>query len=192
MDQQQRSDAALARAARLGDTDAFAVIIDRHGPVMRRYARFILGNDDDASDATQEALVSAWRSLDGFRGESTLRTWLFTLVSRRAADLQRKRKPTPLEDEALELHIESASDVTLGGAMESELLTALRAALQELPILQRSCWLLREIEGNGEADLLAQLASSEIATALSITPASVRGLLHRSREALATRMEAWR
>ena len=183
MDQQQRSDAALARAARLGDTDAFAAIVDRHGPVMRRYARFILGNDDDASDATQEALVSAWRSLDGFRGESTLRTWLFTLVSRRAADLQRKRKPTPLEDEALELHIESVPDVTLAGAMESEMLTALRAALQELPLLQRACWLLREIEG---------LSYDEIATALSITPASVRGLLHRSREALARRMEAWR
>ena len=96
MEHSQRSDAALARAARLGDVEAFAAIVDRHGPVMRRYARFILGDDDDASDATQDALVSAWRGLDSFRGDSALRTWLFTLVSRRAADLQRKRRPSKL------------------------------------------------------------------------------------------------
>ena len=183
MEHSQRSDAALARAARLGDVEAFAAIVDRHGPVMRRYARFILGDDDDASDATQDALVSAWRGLDSFRGDSALRTWLFTLVSRRAADLQRRRRPLPVSDEDLEQHLESVSDPALGGALEDELVVALQSALPELPWHQRACWLLREIEG---------LSYDEIATALGITPDRVRGYLHRGREALARRMEAWR
>ena len=66
--------------------------------------------------------------------------------------------------------------------LEGELVLALQSALQELPWHQRACWLLREIEG----------LDDEIATALGVTPASVRGYLHRGREALARRMEAWR
>ncbi len=182
-DLQPGHDAALVRAARLGDVEAFAAIVDRHGPVMRRYARLILGNDDDALDATQDALVSAWQGLDSFRGESALRTWLFTLVSRRAADLQRRRRPLPVSEDDLEQHLESVSDQAVGGVLEGELVLALQSALQELPWHQRACWLLREIEG---------LSYDEIATALGVTPASVRRYLHRGREALARRMEAWR
>lgn len=183
MDLSEPSNETLVRAARLGDEAAFAAIVNRHGPPMRRYALFILGNDADASDATQEALVSAWTALQTFRGDSTLRTWLFTLVSRRAADLQRKRRPTPIDDAGLEPRLEPVADVAVAGALENELVTALRGALQELPLLQRSCWLLREVEG---------LSYDEIATALSTTPTSVRGCLSRARATLATKMEAWR
>ena len=179
----QRSDAALVRAARLGDTAAFAAIVDRHGPSMRRYARLILGSDDDASDATQDALISAWRNIDRFRGDAALRTWLFTLVSRRAADLQRRRKPTPVEGEQLEDRIDAAADNALEGAVEGALVRALRAALGELPWPQRATWLLREIEG---------MSYEEIGETLGMTTGSVRGHLYRGRGVLAQRMEAWR
>lgn len=179
----ERSDDALLRAARLGDTDAFAAVVHRHGPGMRRYARLILGDDEDAADATQDALVSAWRALATFRGDSSLRTWLFTLVSRRAADLQRRRRAVPVEDEQLERRLPALPDVAAGRAVEADLLAALRAALQELPWRQRACWLLREVEG---------LGYDEIAAALGVTSGQVRGYLHRGRADLARRMEAWR
>ena len=179
----ERSDAALLRAARLGDTDAFGGIVERHGPGMRRYARFILGDEDDAADATQEALVSAWRGLGTFRGESSLRTWLFTLVSRRAADLQRRRRPVPVEEQQLEQRLPAAPDTASGTAVEAELLEALRSALQELPWRQRACWLLREVEG---------LSYDEIAATVGVTSGQVRGYLHRGRASLAERMEPWR
>jgi RNA polymerase sigma-70 factor (ECF subfamily) len=179
----ERSDAALLRAARLGDTEAFAVIVQRHGPGMRRFARFILGSDDDADDATQEALVSAWRGLSTFRGDAALRTWLFTLVSRRAADLQRRRRPLPVADERLDRELPALPDSAVGGTLEADLLLALRRALQELPWRQRACWLLREVEG---------LSYDEIAVTLGVTSGQVRGYLHRGRTALADRMEAWR
>ncbi len=183
MEHGERSDDALLRAARLGDTEAFAAVVHRHGPGMRRYAHFILGDDEDAADATQDALVSAWRSLPTFRGDSTLRTWLFTLVSRRAADLQRRSRPVPVDDAGLERRLPPLPDTASGGTLEAELLAALREALQELPWRQRACWLLREVEG---------LSYAEIGATLGVTSGQVRGYLHRGRAQLAERMESWR
>jgi hypothetical protein len=74
---QQATDGALVRAARLGDVQAFAVIVDRHGPAMYRYAVRLLHHDADAAEVVQEAFISAWKNLHTFQGRSNLRTWLF-------------------------------------------------------------------------------------------------------------------
>jgi RNA polymerase sigma-70 factor (ECF subfamily) len=178
------SDDALVRAARLGDHDAFGELVDRHGPGMLRYARRLVGGSEaDAGEVVQEAFISAWRSLDGFRGESTIRTWLFRLVHRRAVDLQRHRRPTPIDDELLSRMMPTAGDNPLQDVLNSELLEALQRALEELPWNQRAAWLLREVEG---------LGYDEIALAMGTTVGSVRGHLHRGRRQLAERMARWR
>jgi RNA polymerase sigma-70 factor, ECF subfamily len=178
------TDRALVRAARLGDELAFRQIVDRHGPQMYRYAvRLVGGSESDAAEAVQEAFISAWRGLDGFRGESSLRTWLFRLVHRRAVDLQRKRKPTPVTDDALTGLVSPAADNALQHVLDEELLRELQAALNELPWQQRAAWLLREVE---------ELSYEEIGEALGVPVSSVRGLLHRGRRTLAERMSRWR
>ena len=178
------SDAALVRAARLGDDDAFGEIVDRYGPGMLRYARRLVnGSDADAGEVVQEAFISAWKSLDSFRGESSLKTWLFRLVHRRAVDLLRHRRPTPIDDELLSRVVRVADDNPLQDVLDSELLEALQEALDELPWNQRSAWLLREVEG---------LGYDEIAHAMGTTVGSVRGHLHRGRRQLAERMARWR
>lgn len=177
------SDDALVRAARLGDEEAFAVIVERHGPGMYRYAYRLVGSDADAAEVTQEALVSAWKSLDSFAGRSSLRTWLFRLVHRRAADLMRHRRPTPINDDLLSVVSGASRDNPLQDVLDAELLEALQAALAELPWHQRAVWLLREIEG---------LSHEEISEALAMPPGSVRGHLQRSRKNLAERMARWR
>lgn len=178
------SDDALVRAARLGDEGAFRVIVDRYGPQMYRYAlRQVGGSDADAAEATQEAFISAWRSLDSFEGRSSLRTWLFRLVHRRASDLQRHRRPTPIDDALLSRVVLPADDNPLQDLLDGELLEALQVALDELPWHQRAAWLLREVEG---------LSYAEIGEALSIPVGSVRGHLHRGRRTLAERMARWR
>lgn len=179
----EASDEALVRAARVGDAEAFATIVRRHGPAMYRYAVRLLGSEHDATDATQEAFVSAWRSLGSFRGHSALRTWLFTLVSRRAADLRRTRRPTPIDDPLVSALVGPAPDNPLQSALDDELLAALRLALAELPWHQRAVWLLREIDG---------MTYQEIGTVLGLTTGSVRGHLHRGRKMLAERMNRWR
>jgi RNA polymerase sigma-70 factor (ECF subfamily) len=178
------SDAALVRAARLGDDDAFGVLVDRHGPSMLRYARRLVGgSESDAAEAVQEAFISAWRSLDTFRGESSLRTWLFRLVHRRAVDLQRHRRPTPIDDELVSRFVGASGDNPLQDVLDAELLEALQQALDELPWNQRAAWLLREVEG---------LAYEDIARTMGTTVGSVRGHLHRGRRQLAERMARWR
>jgi len=177
------SDEALVRAARVGDDDAFRQIVDRYGPGMYRYAMRLVGNENDAGEVTQEAFVSAWRSLSGFAGRSSLRTWLFRLVHRRAADLQRHRRPTPINDDLLSRLSKPATDNPLQHVLDVELVAALQTALDELPWHQRATWLLREVEG---------MSYEEIAEAMALTVGSVRGHLHRGRRTLAERMTRWR
>ena len=78
------SDEVLARRAGLGDRDAFALIVNRHGPALYRYAARLLDNPSDVQDAVQETFIGAWKGLYGYRGDAGLRTWLFTLVRRKA------------------------------------------------------------------------------------------------------------
>lgn len=178
------SDEALVRAARVGDQQAFRVIVDRYGPGMYRYAlRLVGGSSADAAEVTQEALVSAWKGLESFAGRSSLKTWMFRLVHRRAADLQRQRRATPINDDLLSRLVRPAQDNPLQDVLDAELLEALQAALDELPWHQRAAWLLREVEG---------MSYDEIAVALAVPPGSVRGHLHRGRKTIAERMARWR
>ncbi len=180
----EATDEALVRAARLGDEEAFAELTERYGPAMYRYARRLVGGSDhDAAEVVQEALISAWRGLAGFEQRSTLRTWLFRLVHRRAADLNRARRPTPIDDALVSRMVRPAEDNALRHVLEEELLEALQLALMELPWHQRAAWLLREVE---------QMSYAEIAEALSLAEGSVRGHLYRGRKTLAERMARWR
>lgn len=178
------SDEVLARAAGVGDHAAFRLIVDRYGPGMYRYAiRLVGGNVHDARDVTQEALISAWRSLSGYAARSSLKTWLFRLVHRRAVDLQRHRRPIPIDDALIHRQLKPACDNPLQDVLDDELLAALQGALNELPWHQRAAWLLREVEG---------MTYDEMAEALSLPVGSVRGHLHRGRRNIGERMARWR
>ena len=84
-------DRVLVNAAALGERDAFEAIVLRYGPEMLRYARNMLTDAGAAEEVTQDAFLAAWKGLDSFRGESSLRTWLFTLVSHKVVDHRRRR-----------------------------------------------------------------------------------------------------
>lgn len=179
----READLALARAAALGDRDAFEQIVTRHGPAMLRYARRVLRDPGDAEEAVQDAFVAAWRSLERYRGDSALRTWLFGLTSHKALDLARRSRPAPVDEEWV-------ADVPAGEgsdpweqASASDLARALDAALARLPHRQRDCWVLVEMEG---------LSQAEVAEALGMGPDAVRGQLFRARRALQERMSRWR
>lgn len=176
-------ESAVVRAARLGDPAGFAALVEEHGPAMHRFAVRLLDNHQDAADAVQEAFISAWKSLPDFREDSSLRTWLFTITARRAADIARRRRDQPMDNETLVGH---AEDPVRGPAAEgqaAELVSDLRRALATLPWQQRATWLLREVDG---------LSYAEIAQVISVPESTVRGLLVRSRRTVADAMESWR
>jgi RNA polymerase sigma-70 factor (ECF subfamily) len=82
---------ALLAAAQTGDREAFGDLVTLHERVVFRTALAALGRAEDAQDAAQDAFVVAWQKLGGFRGESSFRTWLLTIVWRKALDRRRRR-----------------------------------------------------------------------------------------------------
>lgn len=180
---ERRSDESLARAAALGDRDAFEVVVRRHGPALHRYARRTLLDDGDTQEAVQDAFIAAWQRLPQWRGDSALRTWLFSITAHKAADLRRRRRPVPVPgDDLLDLPAGRSADPERRAAGTS-LAAALELELARLPERQRSVWVLREIE---------QLSHAEICEVLGMGPDTERGLLARARRTLSERMSSWR
>jgi RNA polymerase sigma-70 factor (ECF subfamily) len=81
----------LLERAKAGDQIAFGRLVDLHQRTVYRTALAALGSHEDAEDAAQEAFIQAWRHLPGFRGDAAFRTWLLTIVWRKALDRRRSR-----------------------------------------------------------------------------------------------------
>jgi len=178
------TDVALARAAGLGDRDAFDVIAQRHGPALLRFARRMVRDPDEAQDVVQEALVAAWLSMARWDGRSALSTWLFGITANKARDVRRRRRPAPVDPEVLMRHEVDVVEDRAGSTPEEALFrSALAEALTDLPQRQRAAWLLTQVEG---------LTQAEAAVALRMTPDAVRGQLGRARQSLITKLEDWR
>src|SRR3984885_11903636 len=95
----------IARA-RAGDHDAFRELVDVHSHELQVHCYRILGSLQDAEDALQETLVSAWRNLGDFGQRSSLRTWLYQIATNRClsmlrADSRRPRNAPPLPEATL-------------------------------------------------------------------------------------------
>lgn len=174
-------DRIVAGRAADGDTDAFRVLVLRHSPLMRGYARRILGTEDEADDVVQDAFIVAWQQLPDLDDPGAVKSWLMRIVSHKAIDRVRARHPHLDIDD----HEQSAAEATTPASrVETRFRTdELSAALRELPEAQRQCWMLREI---------ADYSYNEIAAELDIPASTVRGLLARARKHLIVRMGAWR
>jgi len=179
----QLDDATLVVRAQEGDSRAFEALVRRHQGAMYRLALRTLGDAGDAEEATQEAFLAAWRRLDAFRGEAAFSSWLYRIVTNRCLNRARARRSSvPLEQVSAEL---SSSEATgpERGAETNEQLAALRIALQDLSAEQRVCWVLREQDGLGYA---------QIAEMIGISPTAVRGRIYRARQQLSEVMRPWR
>ncbi|MET0195790.1 RNA polymerase sigma factor [Rhodococcus sp. RS1C4] len=176
------SDHVLVSNAALGDTDAFELIVARYGPEMFRYARNMLSDHGAAEEVVQDAFVAAWKGLDTFRGDSKLRTWLFSMVSHKVVDHRRKRAVAPAEDWVFERRSTDARADPEVSVTNDDFMADLGRALAELPYRQRACWLLREVEG---------MTHPEIGQIMTLSASAVRGHLVRARATLSERLAAW-
>lgn len=168
-DRDQIDDAILVQAAQSGDIAAFEQIVRRHQAAVYRVALRMLGSRADAEDVTQETFVRAWRSLDRFRRQSALNTWLYRIVTRRCLDAIGARRTTEQLDAE---YRESVADGPAGIVEQRERLEAVTRAIAGLPADQRVVLVLREFEG---------LSYDELADVLGTSVASVKGRLHRAR-----------
>lgn len=174
-------DTTLVVRAREGDVRAFSELTGRHQDALYRLALRLVGNAEDAQDALQDSLLDAWRRLDRFRGDAAFTTWAYRIVTNRCLDLLRRRRET-VGIEAVSERL-AAPDAPERTAEVDAGLAALRVALQGLPDEQRACFVLRELEGLGYAEIGEITGASETA---------VRGRIHRARQTLAGVMRSWR
>lgn len=124
-------DAAVVRRAAGGDESAYEELVTRHRALARRTA-VLLGAGDDADDVVQEAFVKAYRRLDTFRGDSSFRSWLLTIVANETRNLHRSRqrragllmRAAAVTDPGEER--DHAVDAALTGERRAELVAALR------------------------------------------------------------------
>src|SRR5262249_24381369 len=86
----------LITRARTGDPDAFRELIEPHRRELHVHCYRMLGSFQDAEDALQDVLLTAWRGLGGFEGRASLRTWLYRIATNRCLDVLRsaRRHPT--------------------------------------------------------------------------------------------------
>jgi RNA polymerase sigma-70 factor, ECF subfamily len=161
-----------------GDEAAWAQLVKAtHGSVYALCLR-ILGNPDDAAEATQEAYVKAWRGLSGFRGDAKFSTWLYRIASNTAISRHRGRKrrwmrEADVADEVLEgIAGPTSVEQTAGTRLE---LAALEKALASLPPLYRDAVVLKDIYG---------YSIEEIASQLKVTETAAKVRIHRGRKKL--------
>lgn len=162
------TDEELVRLARGGDRPAAEALFRRHWAVAHGVAFRLLGREQDAQDATQEAMIKALGHLDDFDGRSGFRTWLLRIVTNAAFDAgrRRRRRPTVALD-AAEAGPEPASigDPALG-LRRADLRLALDAALARISRVQREAFVLFAEGGLSYAEI-AQVQDVPIGTIMS-------------------------
>jgi RNA polymerase sigma-70 factor (ECF subfamily) len=147
-------DRALLRAHVEGDRDAFAELVRRHRDRLWAVALRTIGDREDAADALQEALISAYRSAHRFRGDSAVTTWLHRIVVNACLDRVRRRnvRPTvPLAD----------TEPMPVAPVDSDTALDVRAALAQLPVEQRAALVLVDVQGYSVAEVAAILDVAE-------------------------------
>jgi RNA polymerase sigma-70 factor (ECF subfamily) len=152
-------DAVLLERCRCGDERAATTLVRRYAPSVARFVAS-LGERQEVEEVVQDTFVRAFASLEGFRGESSLRSWLFTiarnLVRDRVRSRARKFQVVPIE----ESHAVTEHDA-LDAAVSDETERRLGEALELLSPMQREVFTLRVSEGLSYREIAAVVGSTE-------------------------------
>lgn len=183
------TESELVQRAAKRDPAAIRQIIKQHNQRLYRLARAVVGRNGDAEDVLQEAYLRAFASLDSFRGESSLATWLSRITLNEAlARLRSQRRlrraappDLPAVAQIISFPNSDASDDPERNMAQRQLLQLVERATDELPEAFRLVFMARVIEG---------LDTDETAALLGLRPATVKTRLHRARKLVRERLEA--
>ena len=179
-------DAALARRVQAGDTAAFELLMRRHNRRLYRLARSMLRNAADAEDALQDAYLSAYQSIAGYRGDASLATWLSRVVANQClARLRRQARRDNIvpmvslggadDEEVHPMPADTTTETPDRALVRAELRAVLERKLDALPEAFRTVFVLRCVE---------ELSVEETARCLDIPEATVRSRHFRARSLL--------
>lgn len=169
-------------AARRGDLDAFDRLVARYQDKVFNICRWMLGDDDEAADAAQEAFVRAFRFLPKFRGDAAFSTWLGHIATNVARDFAKRQKSAPrpfsslqTEDDDSEIEPVSNESSPSETLLKEERRRAVRRALAKVPEHFRIVLVLYDLEGHSYEECAAQL---------KLPLGTVKSRLSRARNAL--------
>ena len=177
-------EAALIQRCAARDEDACAELVTEHQRMVYQLSLNLLGDHNEALDLSQEVFFRVFRTLPGFRGQSTLRTWIYRIVVNQARNRQRFwRRRHRAQQVSLDDHIRSHGDLPAPGhagapdvlLSQKQAAERVRGALDRLPFDHKTALVLREIDG---------LSYEEIGFSLGIAVGTVKSRLARAREAL--------
>jgi RNA polymerase sigma-70 factor, ECF subfamily len=178
------ADAELVEALRRQEPEATERLVERFGDRVYRLTMRITGSKEDAEEAAQDALWTAARKIDSFKGESAFGSWLYRIAANSAYQKLRTRKQRSREiaiDEVLPSldtdgrHFEPMDDWSNrvdARALQGELRQVLEEAIDALPADYRTALVLHDVEG---------LSNPDIAESLGISLPAVKSRVHRSR-----------
>jgi RNA polymerase sigma-70 factor (ECF subfamily) len=169
-----RMDADLITRAARGDQSAFQALVERHRSMVYRVAFQFAGNHHDAEDIAQEVFIKVYRSLDKFRQDAQLTSWLYRIVMNACIDHRRRHAPAaaaPFGEEAEQrlLNTPAEQPGPDAHAYAGELGAVLQMEIARLPHGQRIVFIMRHHQG---------LKLCEIAEALGLAEGTVKRQLH--------------
>jgi RNA polymerase sigma-70 factor, ECF subfamily len=180
------ADSDLISRAAGGDPTAFQALVEQHRFMVYRVAYQFAGNHYDAEDIAQEVFIKIYRSLDRFRQDAQLTSWIYRIVMNACIDHRRRHSPAASAafGEEAEQTLRNTPEETPGPedrAYAGELGVVLESAIARLPKGQRLVFVMRHHQG---------LKLSEIAEALGLAEGTVKRQLHaavhRLRDALSS------
>lgn len=161
-----------------GDQRAASALVARHAPALSRYAAS-LGAWDEAAEVVQDTFVRAFDSLESFRRDASLRTWLFTILRRLVLD---RRRGAGRRDrlEALDVERADSGYDALDGIVAAETARRVTTAVARLTRMQREVFALRVSEGLSYREIADVLGSTEGAARVHYHNAlrAVKEILH--------------
>jgi len=178
------ADWALVQQCAAGDEEACTRLVTDHQRMVYQLALHLLSDPQEALDVSQEVFLRVFRTLAQFRGQSTLRTWIYRIVVNQASNRQRWwRRRRRSQQVALDEHTATHGELAEARSFaqpdsvlaQHEAAARVWGALDALPFDQRAVVVLREIDG---------LSYEEIATSLGVAVGTVKSRLARARESL--------
>jgi RNA polymerase sigma-70 factor (ECF subfamily) len=176
-------EAALIQRCVAGDEQAFATLVADHQRMVVQLALNLLGDRDEALDLSQEVFLRVFRTIGRFRGQSTLKTWIYRIAVNQARNRHRFwRRRRRADQVSLETHVAAHGEFLSSPDSrpdrvfaQRELAERLDQALESLPFDQRTAIVLREVDG---------LSYDEIAYSLGVAVGTVKSRLTRARQTL--------
>jgi RNA polymerase sigma-70 factor (ECF subfamily) len=176
-------EARLVQSCAAGDESAFAELVAEHQRMVVQLAVNLLGDGEEALDLSQEVFLRVFRTIARFRGQSSLRTWIYRIAVNQARNRRRFWRRRHRSDQvSLDAHVAMHGDSLSGGdagpdrvLAQKELAERLKSALDRLPFEQRTVIVLREIDG---------LSYEEMAYSLGVAVGTIKSRLTRARQAL--------